>query len=80
LTIDFRITKSLNLRSGASYLDIGRDLDVNKYSYSINVNYEFIESYAVELDFKRFGFEDMLESKDYFDANVFKISISKSIN
>jgi hypothetical protein len=80
LTIDLKIIGSLKLKGGATYLDIGRDLNIDKYSYSINVNYEFIEGYAVEAGFERLGYEDGIESKDYFDANVFKISISKSIN
>jgi hypothetical protein len=79
-TIDLKIMESLKLRSGATYLDIGRDLDIDKYSYSINLKYEFIESYVAEVGFKRLGYEDLIESENDFDANVFKISVSKSIN
>ena len=80
LTINLKPIQSFKLKGGASYLELSKDLDINKYSFSVGLSYELLKGYAVEADFERFKYEDMITSENDFDANVFKIGVLKTIN
>lgn len=80
LTMNLKPIESLKLKGGASYLDLGKDLDINKYSFSLGASFEILENYFVEADFQRFGYEDMISSENDLDANVFKIGVLKTFN
>jgi hypothetical protein len=80
LTFNLKPIELLKLTGRANYLKLSKDLDIDKYSFSIGVSYEFLEGHGVEASFQRFGYEDMITSENDFDANVFKIGILKTIN
>lgn len=80
VTINSKPMESLKFKGGASYLDLGKDLDINKYSFSLGMSYQFLKGLALEADFQRFKYEDIITSQNDFDANVFKIGVLKTIN
>jgi hypothetical protein len=79
LVINSRLMKSLNLRSDVDYLDLSKDLDISKFTFSLNLIYEFLDDYGVEFAFRRFTYDDMILSENDFDANIFKIGVSRKI-
>lgn len=80
LTINSKPMESLTFKGGASYLELSQDLDIKKYSFSFGVSYQFLRGLALEADFQRFKYEDMIASENDLDANVFKIGVLKSID
>lgn len=80
LTVNLKPMESLKFKGGASYLELSKDLDIKKYSFSFGVSYEFLKKHALEADFQRFGYEDMIVSENDLDANVFRIGILKTID
>lgn len=68
--IDFEYIKDLRLSFGASYLDIGKDLNIEKSILSFEAQYDFLKDYFVEAKYNCYNYDDYILLDRYYTANV----------
>ena len=68
--IDFEYIKDLRLSFGASYLDIGKDLNIEKSILSFEAQYDFLKDYFVEVKYNCYNYDDYILLDRYYTANV----------
>jgi hypothetical protein len=74
LTID-RI-RNLYLAGGVTYLQIGKDLDIEKSILSFEGEYTIADDYHIEVQYNVYNYDDFLVLERYYTANVVWVNVA----
>jgi hypothetical protein len=67
--------KKLRLAGGVTYLDIRKDLDIEKSSLFVEGAYKVLHDYAVEVQYHVYNYDDYILLDRYYTANVVRINL-----
>ncbi len=73
--VDFDYIKDLRLTVGATYLDIGKDLDIEKSILSFEGHYDLLKDYFVEVKYNVYNYDDYVLLDRYYTANVVWLNV-----
>jgi hypothetical protein len=73
--VEFDRIKDLRLAAGLTYLDIGRDLDIEKSIVSLEGVYTMLNDYHLEIKYNAYNYDDYILLDRYYTANVVRINI-----
>jgi len=68
--VDLEFIKDLRLSTGLTYLNIGRDLDIEKSILSFEGHYDLLDDYFVEVKYNVYNYDDYVLLDRYYTANV----------
>jgi hypothetical protein len=68
--VDFEAIEDLRLSAGLTYLDIGKDLDIEKSVLMFEGRYDLLEDYFVEVKYNVYNYDDYVLLDRYYTANV----------
>jgi hypothetical protein len=67
--------KNLRLAGGGTYMDIGRDLDIEKSSAFVEASYKVRGGYGLEVRYNVYNYDDYILIDRYYTANVVRINL-----
>lgn len=67
--------KRLNLASGVTYLDIGRDLDIEKSIVFVEGGYQLAKRYHLNVKYNAYNYDDYVLLDRYYTANVVRVDL-----
>lgn len=73
--VDLEYVKDLRLSFGATYLDIGKDLDIEKSILSFEGHYDLLKDYFVEVKYNVYNYDDYVLLDRYYTANVVWLNV-----
>lgn len=73
--IDLERFSNLRLSFGATYLDIGKDLDIEKSILSFEGHYDLLKDYFVEAKYNVYNYDDYVLLDRYYTANVVWLNV-----
>src|SRR5512140_1947540 len=77
---DFDRIKDLRLGSGVTYLNIGRDLDIEKWLVFVEGAYRFRNKYLIEAKYNAYNYDDYILVGRYYTANVLRMNVGYDFN
>jgi hypothetical protein len=77
---EFDRIKDLKLAGGVTYMDIGRDLDIEKSMVSLEAAYTLQRDYHVEVQYNVYNYDDYVLLSRYYTANVLRINVGYDFN
>lgn len=78
--IDLDYIRNLKLSFGATYLDIGKDLDIEKSILSFAGHYDLNKDYFFEAKYNVFNYDDYILLDRYYTANVVWVNFGYRIS
>lgn len=78
--IEFNRIKDLRLAGGATYLDIGRDLDIEKSMVFLEGAYKVLNDYHLEIRYNVYNYDDYILLNRYYTANVVRINLAYDLH
>jgi len=72
---DFTRVKNLRLAGGVTYLDIGKDLNIEKSSVFAEGSYRVLRDYRVEVQYNVYNYDDYILIDRYYTANVVRFNL-----
>jgi hypothetical protein len=63
----------LNVASGVTYLDIGRDLDIEKTIVFVESALKLFDRYHLEVKYNVYNYDDYILLDRYYTANVVRV-------
>ena len=73
--VDIDYVKDLRLSAGVTYLDIGKDLDIEKSILSFEGHYDLLKDYFVEVKYNVYNYDDYVLLDRYYTANVVWLNV-----
>jgi len=73
--VDLSRIKNLDLASGVTYLDIGRDLDIEKSIVFVEGGYKFAGRYHLDAKYNVYNYDDYILLDRYYTANVVRVNL-----
>jgi hypothetical protein len=67
--------KNLRLGGGVAYLDIGKDLNIEKSSIFAEGAYAFLRDYEIEVQYNVYNYDDYILIDRYYTANVVRFNL-----
>ena len=67
--------KNVNLASGVSYLDIGKDLDIEKSIVFVEGALKIADRYHLEVKYNSYNYDDYILIDRYYTANVVRVDL-----
>jgi len=67
--------KNLRLAGGGVYMDIGKDLDIEKSSVFVEGSYKVRGGYGLEVRYNVYNYDDYILLDRYYTANVVRINL-----
>jgi hypothetical protein len=77
---EFERIKSLRLAGGATYMDVGRDLDIEKVIVFLEGSYTLVKDYSIEVQYNAFNYDDYILLDRYYTANVLRINVGYNLH
>ena len=74
-----RIT-DLQLGGGVTYLDIGGDLDIEKWLVFAEGTYRLLGNYSIEVKYNVYNYDDYILLDRYYTANVVRFNVGYDFN
>ena len=78
--VDFNAVDDLVLSAGVTYLDIGRDLDIEKSILMLEGRYTLRKDYFVELKYNVYNYDDYVLLDRYYTANVVWLNVGYNLS
>ena len=78
--IEFNRIKNLRLAGGATYLDIGRDLDIEKSMLFAEGSFKVLNDYHLEVRYNVYNYDDYILLDRYYTANVVRINLAYDLH
>lgn len=78
--IDINAIKDLRLSAGLTYLDIGKDMDVEKSIMMFEGHYTLMNDYFIELKYNVYNYDDYVLLDRYYTANVVWVNIGYNLS
>jgi hypothetical protein len=72
---EFTRIRNLRLAGGLTYLDIGKDLDIEKSALFAEGSYRVLKDYRVEVQYNVYNYDDYILLDRYYTANVVRINL-----
>jgi len=72
---EFTRIKKLQLAGGVTYMDIGKDLDIEKSSLFAEGSYRVLRDYKVEVQYNVYNYDDYILLDRYYTANVVRFNL-----
>jgi len=66
---------NLRLAGGVTYMDIGKDLDIEKSSLFAEGAYKILRDYTLEVHYNVYNYDDYILLDRYYTANVVRINL-----
>ena len=76
----FNRVTGLDLIFGLSYIDIGKDLDIEKSILFFEGDYVFPQGFRVELKYNVYNYDDYLIRDRYYTGNVVWLNLGYDFN
>ena len=67
--------KDLTLSGGVAYIDVGKDLDIEKSTLFFESKYTFRDKYYAEVKYDVYNFDDYVLVDRYYTANVVWVNV-----
>jgi hypothetical protein len=77
---EFDRVKNLRLAGGATYLDIRKDLDIEKSIVFVEGIYTLRDNYHLEVKYNVYNYDDYLLLDRYYTANVVRINLAYDLH
>ena len=74
--LEFERVRNLRLATGFTYLDISRDLDIEKGMFFAEGAYTLLDHYRVEVKYNGYSYDDYILLDRYYTANVVQINLA----
>jgi hypothetical protein len=78
--VEFDRIRDLRLAGGLTYLDIGRDLDIEKSVLFLEAGYTLQDDYHLEVRYNVYNYDDYILLDRYYTANVVRINIGYDLH
>lgn len=78
--VDFERIRSLRLSGGVTYLDIGKDLDIEKSIVFVEGAYTVLDDFHVEAKYNIYNYDDYLVRDRYYTANVVWLNVAYDLH
>ena len=78
--VEFDRMKGLQLAGGVTYLDIGRDLDIEKSIVFLEGAYTLANDYHLEVKYNAYNYDDYILLNRYYTANVLRINVGYDLH
>lgn len=72
--------KNLRLAGGVTYLDIRKDLDIEKSMVFAEGSYRLLKDYQVEVKYNVYNYDDYILLDRYYTANVWRINLAYDLH
>jgi hypothetical protein len=73
---DFERVRGLRIGGGVTYLDVGRDLDIEKSILFVEAEYVLREQYHVEVKYNVYNYDDYVLLDRFYTANIVWINVA----
>jgi hypothetical protein len=73
--LEFTRIDGLRLAGGVTYLDIGKDLDIEKSILMFEGQYDLLDDYYIEIKYNIYNYDDYILLDRYYTANVVWMNI-----
>ena len=77
---EFTRIKNLRLAGGAAYLDIGKELDIEKSMVSAEASYRVLRDCQIEVKYNVYNYDDYILLDRYYTANVVRVSLAYDLH
>ena len=77
---EFQRIKNLTLAGGVTYLDIGKDLDIEKSMVFVEGAYKVLNDYHLEVRYNVYNYDDYILLDRYYTANVLRINLAYDLH
>jgi len=74
--LEFTRVRNLRLATGFTWLDIARDLDIEKGLFFAEGAYTLLDHYRLEVKFNGYSYDDFILLDRYYTANVVQINLA----
>jgi hypothetical protein len=78
--VDFTMIEDLRLTGGVTYLDIGKDLDVEKSILMFEGEWAFLDDWFVEAKYNVYNYDDYILLDRYYTANVVWLNLGYNLS
>ena len=78
--VELERIKSLRLAGGLTYMDIDKDLDIEKSIVFLEGAYTLSNDYSIELKYNAFNYDDYILLNRYYTANVLRINVGYNLH
>lgn len=78
--LDFDRIQDLNLAGGLTYVEVRRDLDIQKYFFFLEGMYTVLDDYHLEVKYNRYEYDDFILLDRYYTANVVWINVAYDLH
>ena len=69
-----------DLRGNIYYYRSQRDLDLEKFSFGVDLSWEFLADYALEIKYKLNTYDDLLYIDDHYTSNIIEINLINELS
>jgi len=73
--VDVSYIRNLNLGGGVTYLDIGKDLDIEKSIVFVEGALKLFDRYHLEVKYNAYNYDDYILIDRYYTANVVRVDL-----
>jgi hypothetical protein len=77
---EFTRIPNLRVAGGVTYLDIGKDLDIEKSMVFAEGSYRLFKDYQVEVKYNVYNYDDYILLDRYYTANVWRINVAYDLH
>lgn len=77
---DFEKIEDVRLSGGITYLEVGEDLDIQKYFFFVEGMYTVRDDYHLEVKYNRYEYDDFILADRYYTADVFWINVAYDLH
>ncbi len=78
--VDITAVPNLRLTGGVTYLDLGKDLDIEKSILMFEGEYTFDKDYFVEVKYNVYNYDDYILLDRYYTANVVWLNVGYNLS
>jgi hypothetical protein len=78
--VEFTRIRNLHLAGGVTYLDIRKDLNIEKSMVSVEGSYRLLRDYQLEVKYNVYNYDDYILLNRYYTANVLRINVAYDLH
>jgi hypothetical protein len=78
--VELNRIEDVRLAAGVTYLQIGRDLDIEKSMVSVEAAYTLLRDYHVEAQYNVYNYDDYVLVNRYYTANLVQVRLSRDLH
>jgi hypothetical protein len=77
---DLERIKDVRLSGGVTYVEVGEDLDIQKYFFFLEGMYTMRDDYHLEVKYNRYEYDDFVLLDRYYTADVVWINVAYDLH